>query len=182
MFKVPFPNPRPQNTLETKNTVDPPHPYYCRTCEALHAKATCVYHKSTIKVGNMEDTNASDTCNMMSGGKITSFITDDPQYQRNISGVDRETQMHGEIPFPEVIYHMRQIFKGGMYSHRNKKSPTPIYKDMVTPVEKEGRNTSSQGHIHQKEIATTRIDVDITRWDNNAKVPIPLVEIVKFRY
>jgi hypothetical protein len=118
-------------------------------------------------------TGLSDSLNMMtSGSEISAF---DAEYQgdsgRGIPGSRSRLSQ-------EKIDQINQKY-GLVYTCRNKKAPEITQKEQGASTEKEMPSSAPPAQIQQRKTVGSSSDIDLTGWANNAKVPVPLVEIVK---
>lgn len=134
-----------------------------------------------MKDANTEGTSPPDTCNMTASGETIKVSSYDMFYQDNGSGFDRTIPGYGSRLTPKMIDQINQKYKGLIYSCRNMKAPDATQKEQVVIAEKEVPSTSLSVQAHQQETIVNSTNIDIIRWENNAKIMVPLVKIPVFK-
>ena len=154
---------RPPNPLESTNMVDQIPPF-CRPCNEFHEEATCPYVKRIMESGMQGGTS----------GQINMFSMEDQihTFERNqgidhrpnnlgvynmIANFDEVTKIFGEKPTSGQILAMAK-HKGMIYQRRD-------IQDWNNH-----RNFSPP---------TSELNFDLGNWVNNAKVSIPVTELLK---
>jgi hypothetical protein len=161
---------RPPNPLESTNMVNEEAPPFCRACEDFHEESTCPVFCQVNELGFPETSNfvgysrRFDFINNV--GKTHTITKDQLKQTKELSKqskdlkVDNVTRLYGEKPTPEQILEMAR-FKGVTYQKRrnDNKSYQNIPKTLTPP--------------------TADLSVDLGSWIANAKVLVPVSELIK---
>ena len=158
---------RPPNPLESTNMVDQIPPF-CRQCNHFHEEATCPYVKRIMESGMLGNEHVGTT------GQINMFSMEDQIHtiERNqeidhrpnnlrvynmIANFDVVTKIFGEKPTSGQILAMEK-HKGMTYQRRD---------------------IQDQNNHRHFSPPTSELNFDLGNWVNNAKVSIPVTELLK---
>jgi hypothetical protein len=161
---------RPPNPFESTNLVEHQAIPYCRPCGEFHEESTCpVFLEDCYSDYGNEQINM---CGRNYYGGMYDWMNnyDHGSYGNFMSGnVDRATEKYGPKPTPQQIAEMAK-YKGITY-HRNGKKGNDKGQTSVPKV--------SPSFPKSSEPINVDLNIDLGGWLNNAKILVPVSEIMK---
>jgi ribonuclease HI len=166
--RPPQPDQRPPNPFESTNLVEHQSIPYCRPCGEFHEESTCpVFLEDCYGDYGNEQINM---CGRNYYGGMYDWMDsyDYGSYGNYMSGnVDRATEKYGPKPTPQQIAEMAK-YKGYTYQRSGNKDKGQTSAPKVPP-------TSPKS----SEPINVDLNIDLGGWLNNAKILVPVSEIMK---
>jgi ribonuclease HI len=166
--RPPQPDQRPPNPFESTNLVEHQVIPYCRPCGEFHEESTCpVFLEDCYGDYGNEQINM---CGRKYYGGMYDWMNsyDYGSYGNFMSGnVDRATEKYGPKPTPQQIAEMAK-YKGYTYQRSGNKDKGQTSTPKVSP-------TSPKS----SEPVNVDLNIDLGGWLNNAKILVPVSEIMK---
>jgi hypothetical protein len=159
---------RPPNPFESTNLVEHQSIPYCRPCGEFHEESTCaVFLEDCYSDYGNEQINMCGR-NYYGGRNDWMDTYDYGSYGNFMSGeVDKATEKYGPKPTPQQIAEMAK-YKGYTYQRSGSKDKGQTSTPKVSP-------TFSKSN----EPINVDLNIDLGGWINNAKILVPVSEIMK---